>query len=134
MVWFTQQLNESLEKNQSVFIFMHHNPLPLVQLESDYLGLLERDEFQLILNKFPDTIYSIIEKINVNLLKYKYSEQSDILIGKYSIDINSRLIRVNDEILKLTEKEIEIILFYITNFKWLSAQRTNIFFQSTNTF
>jgi DNA-binding response OmpR family regulator len=72
---------------------------------------IKEEKFQLILNKFPDTIYSIIEKINVNLLKYKYSEQSDILVGKYSIDINSRLIRVNDEILKLTEKEIEIILF-----------------------
>ena len=59
MVWFTQQLNESLEKNQRVFIFMHHNPLPLVQLESDYLGLLERDEFQLILNDYKKIIKHI---------------------------------------------------------------------------
>ena len=63
------------------------------------------------MNKFPDSIYSIIEKINVALLKQKYSEQSDILIGKYSIDLNSRLIKSNKENLKLTEREIEIILF-----------------------
>ena len=72
---------------------------------------IEEEKFQLVLNKFPDTIHAIIEKINVNLLKYKYLEQSDILIGKYSIDVNSRLIKKNDENLKLTEREIEIILF-----------------------
>ena len=72
---------------------------------------IEGEKSQLILNKFPDSIYSIIEKINVALLKQKYSEQSDILIGKYSIDLNSRLIKSNKENLKLTEREIEIILF-----------------------
>ena len=44
-------------------------------------------------------------------MKYKYFEQSDVLVGNYSIDINSRLIKKNDENLKLTEREIEIILF-----------------------
>ena len=84
---------------------------------SNYLVLtdtkneIKEEKFQLILNKFPDSIASIIEKININLLKYKYSEQSDILVGNYSIDINSRLIKKNDENLKLTEREIEIILF-----------------------
>ena len=72
---------------------------------------IKEEKFQLILKKFPDSIYSIIEKINVNLLKFKYSEQSDILIGNYSIDINSRLIKKDDQNLKLTEREIEIILF-----------------------
>ena len=72
---------------------------------------IEGEKSQLILNKFPDSIYSIIEKINVALLKQKYSEQSDILIGKYSIDLNSRLIKSNKENLKLTEREIEIIFF-----------------------
>ena len=72
---------------------------------------IKEDKFQLILTKVPDTIYSIIEQINVNLLKHKYSEKSDILIGGYSIDINSRLIKKNDLSLKLTEREIEIIIF-----------------------
>ena len=40
-----------------------------------------------------------------------FDEQSDILVGNYSIDINSRLIKRNDENLKITEREIEIILF-----------------------
>ena len=72
---------------------------------------IEDEKFQLILNKLPDSIYSIIESINVSLLKHKYSEQSDIVIGKYSIDINSRSIKNNNEVLKLTQREVQIILF-----------------------
>ena len=78
---------------------------------TDSENQIKEEKFQLILNKFPDTIHSIIEKINIKLLKYKYFEQSDIIIGNYSIDINSRIIKKNDENLKLTEREIEIILF-----------------------
>ena len=72
---------------------------------------IKEEKFQIILNKFPDTIYSIIEKININLLKHQYLEQSDVIIKKYSIDINSRLIKKNDQSLKLTEREIKIIFF-----------------------
>ena len=78
---------------------------------TDLQNQIEEEKFQLILNKLPDSIYSIIEKINVSLLKQKYSEQSDIIIGKYSIDINSRSIKNTNETLKLTQREIQIILF-----------------------
>ncbi len=78
---------------------------------TDIKNQIQDEKFQLILNKLPDSVYSIIEKINVSLLKQKYSEQSDILIGKYSVDINSRSIRNNTESLKLTQREIQIILF-----------------------
>ena len=72
---------------------------------------IKQEKFQLILNKFPDTIYSIIEKINVSLLKQNYYEQSNISIGNYSIDLNSRLIKTSKTNLKLTEREIQIIIF-----------------------
>ncbi|MDC0853928.1 winged helix-turn-helix domain-containing protein [Candidatus Pelagibacter sp.] len=78
---------------------------------TDLQNQIENEKSQLILNKFPDTVYSIIEKINVNLLKQKYSKQSDVLIGKYSVDINSRKIKNTNESLKLTQREIQIILF-----------------------
>ena len=78
---------------------------------TDTTNQIEDEKFQLILNKLPDSVYSIIEKINVSLLKQKYSEQSDIIIGKYSIDINSRAIKNTSETLKLTQREIQIILF-----------------------
>ena len=85
----------------------YENYLVLTDLQNQ----IENEKFQLILNKMPDSVYSIIEKINVSLLKQKYSEQSDITIGKYSIDINSRSIKSTNERLKLTEREIQIILF-----------------------
>ena len=105
--------------NFKVLLFINKDDLNSFKKKniSNYLILTDPDnefegeKFQLILSKFPDTIYSIIEKINVVLLKQKYSEQSDILIGKYSIDLNSRLIKHNNQNLKLTEREIEIILF-----------------------
>jgi len=85
----------------------YENYLVLTDLQNQ----IEDEKFQLILKKLPDSVNSIIEKINVSLLKQKYSYQSDILIGKYSIDINSRSIRNNSESLKLTEREIQIIIF-----------------------
>ena len=91
----------NLNKNE------YENYLVLTDLKNQ----IENEKFQLTLNKLPDTIYSIVEKINVSLLKQKYSEQSDIIIGKYSIDINSRSIKNINERLKLTEREVQIILF-----------------------
>ena len=85
----------------------YQNYLVLTDLQNQ----IENEKFQLILNKLPDSIYSIIEKINVSLLKQRYSQQSDIIIGKYSIDINSRSIKNINERLKLTQREIQIILF-----------------------
>ena len=78
---------------------------------TDIKNQIQDEKFQLILSKLPVSIYSIIEKINVSLLKQKYSEQSDIIIGKYSIDINSRSIKNVNLSLKLTQREIQIILF-----------------------
>ena len=78
---------------------------------TDEKNQVHNEKFQLILNKFPDSFHSIIEKINVSLLKQKYSEQSDIIVGKYSIDINSRSIKNANETLKLTQREVQIILF-----------------------
>ena len=101
-------IHSSLEE-EDLFIFKKKISNYLILTDSK--NQIEGEKSQLILNKFPDSIYSIIEKINVALLKQKYSEQSDILIGKYSIDLNSRLIKSNKENLKLTEREIEIILF-----------------------
>ena len=66
---------------------------------------------QIILDEFPFKINEIIEKVNIALLKQKYNDQSKVLVGKYKIDINSREISYEDKKLKLTEREIDIILF-----------------------
>ena len=38
---------------------MHHNPFPLVQLESDLIGLLDRDQFRSIISNFSNIIKHI---------------------------------------------------------------------------
>ena len=50
--WLQNKLDISLKKNQNVFIFMHHNPFPLAQLESDLIGLVDRDQFKSIISNY----------------------------------------------------------------------------------
>ena len=44
-------------------------------------------------------------------MKQKFSEQSEMNIGNYKINLNSREMSFNDLTLKLTEKESKVILF-----------------------
>ena len=53
----------------------------------------------------------MIDKINIHLIKQKYDHQSKIKIKDYNLNFNSRIISKNDNELKLTEREIDIILF-----------------------
>ena len=61
--------------------------------------------------KYPVDNYNLIEKINIQLIKYKYNFQSKIKVKNYSLDLNSRIISKGDNILKLTEREMDIIIF-----------------------
>ena len=60
---------------------------------------------------YPITIDKLVETLNVNLIKQKYNYQSNIDIKDYKLDLNSRTITKNNQNLKLTQKEIDIILF-----------------------
>ena len=65
----------------------------------------------LIFDNFPIRFSKIIDKINIQLIKQKYDFQSKINIKNYNLNINSRIISHNKKNLKLTEREIDIILF-----------------------
>ena len=71
---------------------------------------ISKDKF-LLLDNTPIKIEELIDLLNINLLKQKYNNQSEIILKKYKIDLNSRKIFYEEKFLKLTEKEIEIILF-----------------------
>ena len=43
-----------------------------------------------VIQKLPVKIFEIIEKINLNFLKINYDVQSNISIGDYTLNINSR--------------------------------------------
>jgi len=64
---------------------------------------------QIIINNFPYKFNKLIESINVNFLKNKYNEQSEIIVGEHKLDINSRKMKKEGLTLELTEKETEII-------------------------
>ena len=68
-------------------------------------------ENQLILNKTPISIFKLIEKINIEFLKLQFNSQSRIKLNNYTIDFNSREMLKENTKLKLTEKEINTIIY-----------------------
>ena len=73
----------------------------------------EQIESSRILNleKLPIKTLKLIEKINIFFLRVNFKSQSNIFIKSYELNLNSRIISKNKKILKLTEKEILVILF-----------------------
>ncbi len=69
---------------------------------------------QLKIDRFPINILKVIEKINIEFLKKKFHNQSQIKVKNYRININSRQIMVEKKKLKLTEKEVNTII-YLSN-------------------
>ena len=64
----------------------------------------------------PLPLKKLLEIINIKLIKMKFGHQSKIIIKNYELNLNSKFISRNGLSLKLTEKEIEIIL-YLSNTK-----------------
>ena len=60
---------------------------------------------------FPLNIKKLLELISIKLIKLRFNYQSKINIKGYELNLNSKFFSKNDLILKLTEKEIEIILY-----------------------
>ena len=77
---------------------------------------------QYILENLPITIFKLIEKINIEFLKLKFSNQSKINIKNYTINLNSREMLKNNIKLKLTEKEINTIIYLSKSSKPVSIQ------------
>ena len=65
----------------------------------------------ILIDGFPIKFTKLLEKINVEFLKKNFIEQSNINVGKYIININSREMILESQKLKLTEKEIDTIIF-----------------------
>ena len=65
----------------------------------------------LVFDVFPLKIEKILDEINVQLIKQKYNFQSKLQIKNYTLNLNSRIFSNKINELRLTEKEIDIILF-----------------------
>ena len=65
---------------------------------------------QILIDNFPIKIKNLLEIININLLKKNFNLQSEINIGNYKMNLNSRILFCQGIKLNLTEKETLVIL------------------------
>ena len=85
----------------------HHNLLLNKNItDKNFLGF----------NDLPLSSKKLLELINIKLIKLKFNQQSKVIINGYELNLNSKFISKGSLKLKLTEKEIEIIL-YLNNKK-----------------
>jgi hypothetical protein len=66
---------------------------------------------QFILSQLPIKIFKMIERLNVEFLKLQFIEQSRVIINEYTIDVNAREMLSKNARLKLTEKEVNTIIY-----------------------
>ena len=85
------------------------------KISSQYviISKFDQDDFKnhIIIDKFPIKIEKIIQIINLKFLKDTFNYQSDITIGSYKLNFNSRQMSKNDKVIDLTEREIDLIIF-----------------------
>ena len=92
-----------LDIKNSLFISKSNQKLLL------YENLSEKNFLNLDI--FPLKLGKLIELINIQLIKLRFNYQSKLSINGYQLNLNSKFFSRNEVSLKLTEKEIEIILY-----------------------
>ena len=110
---------EEIKENFEFKLEFYEKERELENLEndnlSDYLVITKKKlsnlKKQIIIGKFPININDLIQILNINFLKSKFVEQSKIDLGRYNLDLNSRILNQNDKELELTEKESSILIF-----------------------
>ena len=95
--------NSDLKSTSSLIISKNNEKLALNKNIKDK-NLLSFTDYPIPLNK-------LLELINIQLIKLKFNYQSKINIKNYEINLNSKFFSKDNLSIKLTEKEIEIILY-----------------------
>ncbi len=124
------EILDEIKENLSFKIFKYEKVEEVIKADSLDIRnslIILRSNQKLLLNKnineknlfyidnSPISLNKLVELINVQLIKLRFNHKSKINIKNYELDLNSRLISKNSDNLKLTEKEIEIILYLIEN-------------------
>ena len=110
---------EEIKENFEFKLEFYEKERELENLEnnnlSDYLVITKKKlsnlKKQIIIDKSPININDLIQILNINFLKSKFIEQSKIDLGRYNLDLNSRILNQNEKELELTEKESSILIF-----------------------
>jgi DNA-binding response OmpR family regulator len=97
-----KEVRNYLLKNEPVFLFINHKDY----IKKNSLKLLD---FHVYL-EFPIEILSFKEILNILITKYNFFKKSKIIIKDYEIDSNERSITKEKIKVKLTEKELDLIL------------------------
>ena len=100
--------NNNMESINSLIIVDKNDNKLLSHKKINKNNILFCDEFPIRIEKF-------LDRINTQLIQKKYNFQSKIEIKKYILNLNSRVISFKKKELKLTEREIDIILFLNNN-------------------
>ena len=93
----------NLDKINSLIVLKPGNKL-LSNKNLDNKNILSLDDCPILINK-------LVELINIQLIKLKFNYQSKIDIKGYELNLNSKFFSKDNITLRLTEKEIEIILY-----------------------
>ena len=97
-----KEVKNYLLENEPTIIFVTHKDY----LKKNNLHLLD---FHVCL-ELPIEIISLKEIINILITKYSFFKKSKIIIKDYEIDCNRRIVTKKKVNIKLTEKELELIL------------------------
>ena len=105
-----------LDSNFNILLVDNENILKdTIKNLNNYLIITDREYsnigHQFVLNGTPVNILNFVEKINIEFLKAQFNNQSKVKVNNYMIDLNSREKKKKNIKLKLTEKEINTIIF-----------------------
>ena len=101
-IFFDKYKSESISTENSI----------LVVHEKEYNFFVKNiNEDQIIKFKPPVNIFTFIENLNVKFIQKKYHDQSNVNVKDFFLDINSRELKKGKSNLKLTEREIDTVLF-----------------------
>jgi DNA-binding response OmpR family regulator len=102
-----KEVKKYLLKNEPIILFLKHKDY----IKKNNLKLLD---FHVTL-EVPIEILSFKEILNILITKYNFFKKSKIIIKDYEIDSNERSITKQKIKVKLTEKELELILLLNSN-------------------
>ena len=120
------EILDEIKENFSFKVIKYENEVNFIKdcnLKLINSLIISRSNHKLLLNQnlnkknfldiedFPITINKLKELINIQLIKLKFNQQSKINIKGYELNLNSKFFSKGNLSSKLTEKEIEIILY-----------------------
>tara|TARA_B100001057_G_scaffold197111_1_gene197825 strand:+ start:173 stop:763 length:591 start_codon:yes stop_codon:yes gene_type:complete len=107
-IFFNNYENKSISIKNSILV--------VPEVEYDFF-IKNINEDQIIKFNPPINFFTFIEDLNVRFIQKKYQDQSNVNVKDFFLDINSRELKKNKLSLKLTEREIDMVLFLINSKK-----------------